>query len=248
MSSLGKENRCVFNLNLVIINTVFLVFITLNDFIGIFGKMMTQTIGYLRVSTADQDLEKNKADILTLANHHNLGQVKFFEEKVSGKISWHKRKIAQVIEDLKKGDSLVVSEMSRLGRSMLECMEILSIAMERGIHVYSVKGNWRLDQSIQSKIIAMAFSMAAEIERDLISQRTKEALRAKKASGMSLGRPKGPGKSKLDPFRPEIEALLANGATLFFIAGRYGTTSANLRNWMGKHGITRPKKDKGLAA
>lgn len=248
MSSLGKENRCVFNLNLVIINTVFLVFITLNDFIGIFGKMMAQTIGYLRVSTADQDLEKNKADILTLANHHNLGQVKFFEEKVSGKISWHKRKIAQVIEDLKKGDSLVVSEMSRLGRSMLECMEILSIAMERGIHVYSVKGNWRLDQSIQSKIIAMAFSMAAEIERDLISQRTKEALRAKKASGMSLGRPKGPGKSKLDPFRPEIEALLDNGATLFFIAGRYGTTSANLRNWMGKHGITRPKKDKGLAA
>ena len=248
MSSLGKENRCVFNLNLVIINTVFWVFITLNDFIGIFGKMMAQTIGYLRVSTADQDLEKNKADILTLANHHNLGQVKFFEEKISGKISWHKRKIAQVIEDLKKGDSLVVSEMSRLGRSMLECMEILSIAMERGIHVYSVKGNWRLDQSIQSKIIAMAFSMAAEIERDLISQRTKEALRAKKASGMSLGRPKGPGKSKLDPFRPEIEALLANGATLFFIAGRYGTTSANLRNWMGKHGITRPKKDKGLAA
>jgi len=149
--------------------------------------MMAQTIGYLRVSTTDQDVEKNKADILTLANHHNLGQVKFFEEKVSGKISWHKRKIAQIIEDLKKGDSLVVSEMSRLGRSMLECMEILSIAMERGIYVYSVKGNWRLDQSIQSKIIAMAFSMAAEIERDLISQRTKEALRAKK-SGRDVAR------------------------------------------------------------
>ena len=210
--------------------------------------MMAQTIGYLRVSTTDQDVEKNKADILTLANHYNLGQVKFFEEKVSGKISWHKRRIAQIIEDLKKGDSLVVSEMSRLGRSMLECMEILSIAMERGVHVYSVKGNWRLDQSIQSKIIAMAFSMAAEIERDLISQRTKEALRAKKAAGMSLGRPKGPGKSKLDPFRPEIEALLANGATQFFIAERYGTTPANLRNWMSKHGITRPKQEKVRAA
>ncbi len=248
MSSLGKEKHCVFDLILVIIKPVFLVFFTLNDFIDIFGKMTAQTIGYLRVSTADQDVEKNKADILTLANHHNLGQVKFLEEKVSGKISWHKRKIAQIIDDLKKGDSLIVSEMSRLGRSMLECMEILSIAMERGIHVYSVKGNWRLDQSIQSKIIAMAFSMAAEIERDLISQRTKEALRAKKASGMSLGRPKGPGKSKLDPFRPEIEALLANGATLFFIAGRYGTTSANLRNWMGKHGITRPTKQDRVRA
>jgi DNA invertase Pin-like site-specific DNA recombinase len=225
-----------------------MVFITFDDFIDILGKMMAQTIGYLRVSTADQDLEKNKADILALANHHNLGQVKFIEEKASGKISWRKRKIAQVIDDLQKGDNLVVSEMSRLGRSMLECMEILSIAMERGVHVYSVKGNWRLDQSIQSKIVAMAFSMAAEIERDLISQRTTEALRAKKAAGMKLGRPKGPGKGKLDPFRPEIEALLANGATLFFIAGRYGTTSANLRNWMGKHGITRPKQDKIRAA
>jgi len=102
--------------------------------------MMTQTIGYLRVSTADQDLEKNKADILMLANHHNLGQVKFFEEKVSGKISWHKRKIAQLIDELKKGDSLIVSEMSRLGRSMLECMEILSIAM-----VHSDQNSWFYD-------------------------------------------------------------------------------------------------------
>ena len=120
-------------------------------------------------------------------------------------------------------------------------MEILSIALERGINVYAVKGNWQLDQSIQSKIIAMAFSMAAEIERDLISQRTMEALRAKKAAGMKLGRPKGPGKSKLDAFRPEIEALLANGSTQKFIAQRYHTTEANLHNWMKKHGIRKPQ-------
>ena len=91
-------------------------------------------------------------------------------------------------------------------------------------------GNWQLDQTIQSKIIAMAFSMAAEIERDLISQRTTEALRFKKAQGFKLGRPKGPGKSKLDVFRPEIEGLLANGSTQKFIAGRYKTTEANLHN------------------
>jgi DNA invertase Pin-like site-specific DNA recombinase len=96
---------------------------------------------------------------------------------------------------------------------MLECMEILSVAAQKRINVYSVKGAWRLDQSIQSKIIAMAFSMAAEIERDLISQRTKEALRFKKSQGMVLGRPPGPGKSKLDPYRPKIEGLLANGST-----------------------------------
>ena len=172
-----------------------------------------QNIGYLRVSTIDQDLDKNKADILLLANEKKLGQVSFVEETASGRISWKKRLLAQVMDKLQKGDSLLVSELSRLGRSMLECMEILSIAMDKGINVYSVKGNWQLDQSIQSKIVAMAFSMASEIERDLISQRTKEALRAKKAQGFKLGRPKGPGKSKLDPFRPEIEALLANGST-----------------------------------
>ena len=87
----------------------------------------------------------------------------------------------------------------------------------------------------------MAFAMAAEIERDLISQRTKEALRAKKAAGVQLGRPRGPGKSKLDAFRPEIEALLANGSTQKFIAQRYNTTEANLHNWMKKRGIQKSK-------
>ena len=86
----------------------------------------------------------------------------------------------------------------------------------------------------------MAFSMAAEIERDLISARTKEALRARKASGLPLGRPKGPGKSKLDQFRPEIEALLANGSTQKFVAKRYNTTPGNLSNWMKKNGIRKP--------
>ena len=83
----------------------------------------------------------------------------------------------------------------------------------------------------------MAFSMAAEIERELISQRTREALQVKKAAGMKLGRPKGPGPSKLDAFQPEIEALLANGSTQKFIAQRYHTTEANLHHWMKKRGI-----------
>ncbi|MCP3941657.1 MAG: recombinase family protein [Desulfobacteraceae bacterium] len=197
----------------------------------------SKTIGYLRVSTIDQDIGKNKADILKLANDKDLGKVLFTEEKISGRVSWKKRKIAGILETLKEGDSIVVSELSRLGRSMLECMEMLSIASEKGINIYAIKGNWQLDRSIQSKIIAMAFSMAAEIERDLISQRTKEALRARKAAGKPLGRPKGPGKSKLDQYRPEIEALLVNGTTQKFVATRYGTTEANLHNWMKKHKI-----------
>ena len=111
---------------------------------------------------------------------------------------------------------------------------------ERGGKIYATKGDWQLDDRLQSKIITMAFSIASEIERDLISQRTKEALRAKKAAGITLRRPKGPGKSKLDPFRLEIEALLANGTTKKFIAERYHTTPANLHNWLKKHDINRP--------
>jgi DNA invertase Pin-like site-specific DNA recombinase len=104
-------------------------------------------IGYLRVSTADQDLEKNKADI----NHHDFGRVHFVEEKISGKVSWRNRKLAEVLGSLQADDAIIVSELSRLGRSMLECMEILSVAAQKRINVYSVKGAWRLDQSIQAK-------------------------------------------------------------------------------------------------
>lgn len=199
------------------------------------------TIAYLRISTTDQDIEKNKADILHLANNKKLGQVQFIEETVSGTVSWKKRKIAPIIEQLGKGDNLIVSELSRIGRSMLEIMQVLSIAMEKGIHIYAIKGDWKLDDTLQSKIMAMVFSMAAEIERDLISKRTKEALRAKKAAGVRLGRPKGTGKSKLDQYRVEIEALLNNGSTQKFIAHKYGTTEANFSLWMKKHGLKRGK-------
>lgn len=200
-----------------------------------------KTVAYLRVSTLDQDIDKNKTDILHFANHHDLGKVHFVEDIASGRKPWRERQIAQVLENLQVGDALIVAELSRLGRSMLECMEILALATRKTIRVYAVKGSWQLDDSIQSKIIALAFSMAAEIERDLISQRTREALRFKKQQGIALGRPKGPGKSKLDAFRPEIESLLANGSTQKFVAQRYHTTQANLHNWLKKHGLKTTK-------
>ena len=196
-----------------------------------------KTTAYLRISTSDQDIEKNKSDILKLANEKRLGYVEFIEEQISGKVSWRNRKIFAIINEAKKDDVIIVSELSRLGRSMLEIMEILSIATQKQLKIYSVKGDWHLDGSIQSKVMAMVFSMASEIERDLISSRTKEALRFKKENGIKLGRPKGPGKSKLDKFKPEIEALLSNGSTQKFIANRYNTTEANLYNWMKRHNL-----------
>ena len=105
------------------------------------AKTVPKTIAYLRVSTIDQDIEKNKAAILALANQKVIGYVQFVEDKVSGKISWRKRKIAQILDTAQKGDNIIVSELSRLGRSMLECMEILSIATQKGINVYAVKGD-----------------------------------------------------------------------------------------------------------
>jgi DNA invertase Pin-like site-specific DNA recombinase len=199
---------------------------------------MARTVSYLRVSTADQNTEKNKKEILLFANDRKFGNVDFFEETVSGKKSWKEREIKNIIDELGEGDRLIVPELSRLGRSMLEIMEILAVAKEREIHIYDIKGNWELNGSIQSKVMAMVFSIAAEIEKDLISSRTKEALQARKAAGVKLGRPKGPGKSKLDQYREEIIALLKTGSTKTYLARKYETSLPNFYNWLKKNEIT----------
>ncbi len=198
-----------------------------------------QTVGYLRVSTGKQETEKNKSSILKFANERNLGKVTFVEEKVSGIKDWRKRKLAAVLDELKKGDNLVVPELSRLGRSMLGILEVLKIAKEKAINVFAIKGDWSLNNTIQSKMVSGIFAMIAEVERDLISMRTKEALEARKKAGIKLGRPKGPGKSKLDKFDPEIKALLSAGSTLKYIARRYGCAESTLINWLTKRKISR---------
>lgn len=196
-----------------------------------------KTYGYLRVSTDAQSTAKFKADILQFSNDHDFGRVHFIEETASGVKNWRERKLGELIEQLQPGDRLIVPEMSRLGRSTLEVLEILKVAKEKGLSVYAVKGNWTLNGSIESKIMATMLALIGEIERDFIVTRTKEALAAKKAQGVILGRPKGPGKSKLDPHRPEIEALLANGSTKTYIAKRYRTTPANFHNWLRQNKI-----------
>ena len=147
------------------------------------------------MSRQEQDLDENRTDILALANREDLGRVEFVEEKASGTI-------ADVLEEFREGDALVVSALSRLGRSMLECMAILSIAANAGIKVYAIKGSWSLDETIQSRIIAMAFSMGAEIERDLLSARTREAVRARKPPESRSDGRKGQAKASSIRFVP----------------------------------------------
>ena len=196
---------------------------------------MAKTISYLRVSTFEQDTEKNKAAVLKFANDRDFGKVQFVEEKVSGTKSWKERKIKKIIDDLGEDDRLIIPEISRLGRSMLEIMEILALAKEKGIAIYDVKNGWELNGTIQSKVMALVFSIAAEIERDLISKRTTEGLRVARAKGKLLGRPRGPGKSKLDKHREEIISLIKTGSTQVYIAKKYGTSQPNLYNWLKKN-------------
>ncbi len=201
-------------------------------------KRAPKTIAYLRVSTADQDTDKNKADILKFANDRKFGNVEFVEEIASGKKSWKERKIASIINNLSAGDRLIVPELTRLGRSTLEVLEILKVAKQKGIACYAVKEGMELNgDDVQSKVMTTMLSLFAELERDFISMRTKEALRARKAAGVKLGRPKGPGKSKLDPHKEEIIALLKTGVPKTRVAQKYHCNRTTLINWLKKNQI-----------
>lgn len=198
-----------------------------------------RVVGYLRVSTVDQDTVKNRADVLSFANNRQFGtRVEFVEEKVSGLKSWKKRELKDLVDSLTGGDVLIVPELSRLGRSLVEVLEVLNELTAKDVAVFSVKENFQLNgQDMQSKVMRTMLGLFAEIEHDLIVARTKEGLAAARAKGRQLGRPKGPGKSRLDPYRPEIEALLKNGSRKSFIAQRYHVTPATLWNWLKKRGL-----------
>jgi DNA invertase Pin-like site-specific DNA recombinase len=190
------------------------------------------TYAYIRVSTDKQETENQRYEILKYANQKKLGNVEFVEETVSGRKSWKDRKIGELVEKLSKGDVLIVTELSRLGRSMLEIMELLSILLRKGVELHVVKSNQVLKDDLQSKVFAMAFSIAAEIERELISQRTKEALQRRKAEGKPLGRPKGSYSSKLDQYKDQIEEFRRKGVSISAIAKILGVPYTTLWNYL----------------
>ena len=167
------------------------------------------TYGYLRVSTIDQNTEKNKFDVLKFANEKKLGNVEFVEEQISGKSNFKNRQLGILLEKMEQGDILIVPELSRIARSITQIFEVIDITKQKEITLYSIKENFSSnDKSITSTVTTTIFALVAQIERDLISLRTKEALQVKKASGIKLGRPKGKGKSKLDQYKDEIMQLV----------------------------------------
>jgi len=195
------------------------------------------TYAYIRVSTDKQETENQRFEILKYANDRKLGNVEFIEETVSGRKSWRDRKIGALISELRKGDILIVTELSRLGRSMLEIMEILSILLRKKVELHVVKNKQVIRDDIQSKIFAMAFSIAAEIERELISQRTKEAIARAKAEGKKIGRPRGPGKSSLDEYHDQIKELVDKGVSITSIAKIIGKPYSTVYNFIKKRGL-----------
>ena len=192
------------------------------------------TYAFIRVSTLEQDTEKNKIDILQFANRMKLGNVDFTEEQCSGKISYKERKLGALLNSMQSGDVLIVPELSRIARSITQILEVIKVTKDKGITLYSLKENFASnDKSITAVITSTIFALVAQLERDLISLRTKEALQAKKASGVKLGRPKGKkGKSKLDVYRKKILYLVGLNVPKTVIARECDTTVGNLYNYL----------------
>ena len=166
--------------------------------------------GYIRVSTDRQTVDNQRFEIEQFCNKQNLKVDRWIEEIISGTKSPEKRLLGSLLAEVKKDDLIICSELSRLGRNLFMIMSILNKLMLDGVRVWTIKDNYRLGDNIQSKVLAFAFGLSAEIERNLISQRIKEALARKKSEGVVLGRPKGRISShvKLTGKEEEIQELL----------------------------------------
>ena len=147
--------------------------------------------GYIRVSTDKQTTENQRFEILKFSADKKQQVDSWIEETVSGTKRMEERKLGQLLQEMRKGDMLIVTELSRLGKSLMEVMSILHLLMQKDVKVFTAKERYELGNNISSKVLAFAFSLSAEIERNMISSRTKEALARKKSEGMQLGRPKG---------------------------------------------------------
>lgn len=173
--------------------------------------------GYIRVSSDKQTVENQRFEITKFCQKQSLVIDDWIEETISGTKTYNKRQLGGLLKKVGQDDIIICSELSRLGRNLFMIMEILNICMTKGCRVWTIKDNYRLGDDIQSKVLAFAFGLSAEIERNLISQRTKEALARKRAEGVILGRPKGrkssPDKYKLSGKEVLISELLKNGTS-----------------------------------
>ena len=194
--------------------------------------------GYIRVSTDKQSVENQRFEINNFCSSGNIRIDKWIEEKISGNMAVEKRKLGSLLKRLSREDVLICSEISRLGRNLMMIMSILNECMQKEIKVWTIKDNYRLGNDINSKVLAFAFGLSAEIERNLISQRTREALARKKNEGIKLGRPKGKsGKLKLTKKDAQIRHLLKNGTSISAIARKMKVSRTTATKYIKEMGV-----------
>lgn len=194
-------------------------------------------IAYLRVSTGKQHLENQQAEINRYAELKGIKVDRWITETISGKTLKHHRKLGGVLKMLRSGDTLIVTELSRLSRTLHEVMAIMGKCLERNITVYSTKDGYSFDDSINSKVLSFAFGLVAEIEHKLISQRTREALQLRKSEGQVLGRKKGdsPKLKLLEANMGEVIRMIERGYSEITICRYFGVSRDTFRALRDKH-------------
>jgi DNA invertase Pin-like site-specific DNA recombinase len=201
---------------------------------------MDKIYAYIRKSTDHQNTENQKLVIYEHAEKKGMRIDRWFDVDCSSRKSNKERRIDELLETIETGDTLIVAELSRLGRSVGQMLSLVDQLIKKQVKVISLKENIRLEgeHDIQSKVMVTMFSLFADIERDLISERTREGLARARANGKLLGRPKGPGKSKLDRHKEEIIALLRTGSSKTYLAKKYRVTAPTLYDWLKKRNIS----------
>ena len=202
--------------------------------------------GYIRVSSDKQTVENQRFEINKFCEKQNLVINDWIEETISVTKNYTKRQLGNLLKKVKKNDIIICSELSRLGRNLFMIMEILNICMTKECRVWTIKDNYRLGDDIQSKVLAFAFGLSAEIERNLISQRTKEALARLKSEGKSLGRSKGRRNNTLNVVcvskHEYILKQLSKGVSIPQIAKRIKVARGTLYRYLAYTGIREPTK------
>lgn len=195
--------------------------------------------GYIRVSTDKQTVENQRYEISNFCERNAMSIDTWIEETISGNKDVDKRKLGKLLNRMKREDILICAELSRLGRNLLMIMGILNECMKREIQVWTIKDNYRLGSDISSKVLAFAFGLSAEIERNLISQRTREALARKKSEGVILGRPKGSisKKKKLSGKEMKIKSLLKRNISVNKMSKILGVHRLTLTNFIKAHAL-----------
>lgn len=205
-------------------------------------------VAYLRVSTEKQFLENQREEIVRFAEKNGMSIDRWYMETVSGKVCSRERKLAGVLDRMRPGDSLIITEISRLSRTLLEIMTILNSCIKKQVVLYSTKEGYVFQNDINSKVLGFAFGLMAEIERNLISMRTKEALQRRRSEGKHLGRKKGdtPKMKLLKANKRRLVREYLNGMSCAALAREMGVSRTTMARFLNPKLVKEVGRDMGL--